>query len=133
MLDPEKMRDLSTPARLDVGRAYNAMVKYRQADYELARCRAEMEAALIKLRAVYGLASPVVADMLGVSKWFVIDRTVHYRDPRLNPRQRDRNGRYIRPDRRLAGMRAAPDQAPNLLRTERNVRELRGEEPDART
>lgn len=134
-LNNAEMQDLTPDARLDAGRAWNAWVRMKRAEAEVASARQDFMALAIKLRGGHGLSVRKLGRVLGLSK----DRIARYtaaleaenyggplRVKEMTPRERQRRGRWARDPDKLAGMRVAPGTEPSVARTASIVREVTG-------
>lgn len=116
-----------------MARAHNARVRLLTVERSMAEARRDYQNALLKLRMGHGLSIRVIGKAMGVTPDHIRRQTAAYADPDYEAGQRKRvtaqarkRGRFARENRNLAGKKVAPDEAPDLVRTERRLRELSG-------
>lgn len=139
----EYMKNLPPDVRMDIGRAYNAYVRLKQAEHDVSLARRDYMTYITKLRAGHGMSVRLLAKILSKSGEHVLRYSASFKDPeyaKYNPNQTrvaDRRakktgrGKYARRPEHLAGMRPAPDEDRDVARTKRTLRDATKPPPSA--
>lgn len=135
----EYMQNLPPDVRMDIGRAYNAYVRMKQAEYDVALARRDYMSYITKLRAGHGLSVRLLGAILTKSNDHVLRYSASFSDPEYETGQRKRaserqttgRGKYRRKDRHLAGRRSDPEADPDVIRTRRTLSDAKKKPPVA--